>query len=65
MSLKFFYERWSSKILDECETQAMNWEEGSDSSNTETPMTSTQYKRTRIMIDLDPADRHSIQKWKM
>lgn len=56
MSLKFCYEDGHGEILDESGTEAMDWEGGGDPFNTETLMTLTQYQRTRIMCDLDPAD---------
>lgn len=56
MSIKFFYKDGQGEILDESGAEAMDWEEGGDPFNIETLMTLTQYQKTRIMYDLDPAD---------
>ncbi|KAI8098193.1 uncharacterized protein B0P05DRAFT_576595 [Gilbertella persicaria] len=51
-----FYEDGQSEILDENGAEAMDWEEEGDPFNIETLMTLTQYQRTRVMSNLDPAE---------
>ncbi|KAI8054896.1 hypothetical protein BDF21DRAFT_323515, partial [Thamnidium elegans] len=56
MSFKMFYEDGQDEILDENGAEAMDWEEEGDPFNIETFMTLTQYQRTRVMLNLDPAE---------